>query len=812
MTEIDKNIATDDIQDDSYSLRDIVDMVIGNWMWFVVSIFACLLVAGFYIYKTPKTYSRFASILIKDSRRGNATASAFSELGSMKIIPNVDNEIAILSSKRLMTVVVKQLNLNIRYSSKGKIRTYDLYGSSPIDVAFVDGVDEQRCGFDVIPISASDFKVTKFVFPNGEDNSVIIGAVGDTVSTPVGRIVISAQPYMSKYIDKPITVRKNSVEVTALSYKNRVNASMLNKEASVIQLSLADVNPRRAEAILNKLMQAYQDDVMADKAQVLDITKKFINNRLSAVMAEVQSADKAVEQYKVANRLVDLQSQASQSLTESSRYRSEAIRVETQLSMVESVKDYVMDPQNDNQMIPFNVGVDNERISGIIGEYNEMLLNRNKLVANSGPNSPAVVDLNAKLNAKRQYILSSLGSLIDQLRISLQNAREQERLTSSQMASIPTQQSQYDDKLRQQSTKSEILLYLLNKQEENELARAVIDSDSRILDSAYGSPAPISPKTPIVLLLALVIGAALPFGVIILMNQLNTSVRGIKDIEGKINVPVLGDVPLYEGKSNKGIAVKEHGRDSVSEAFRMIRSNMNFMNVGGKQQVILVTSSNAGAGKTFVSTNLAMSLAISSKRVVVVDADMRKRTLTKMFGGRNLSSGLSKYLSDTGAGIDEMIMKSKLHDNLDMVFAGIQPPNPAELLLGERFGEFISELRKRYDYVILDSVPAMMVADAIIADRLCDLSIYVVREGLLDRRQLPDIERLRSEGKLHNMTLVLNGVRYMHRGYGYGYGYGYGMSEDEGRKKGFAESVSDFLRKQLMKSNILRKYVKKHTK
>lgn len=334
-------------------------------------------------------------------------------------------------------------------------------------------------------------------------------------------------------------------------------------------------------------------------------------------------------------------------LTESSKYRGEVIRIETQLSMVKSVKDYVMDPQNDNQMIPFNVGVENQQISTIIGEYNEMLLNRNKLVANSGPNSPAVVDLNVKLNAKRQYILSSLGSLIDQLEISLQNTRQQERLTSSQMASIPTQQSEYDDKLRQQNIKSEILLYLLNKQEENELARAIIDSDSRILDSAYGSPAPIAPRTSVILLMALVVGAALPFVVIVITSMLNTSVRGVKDIEGKINVPVLGDVPLYGGKSNMGIVVKEHGRDSVSEAFRMIRSNMNFMNVGGKQQVILVTSSNAGAGKTFISMNLAMSLAISSKKVVVVDIDMRKRTLTKMFGGRNVSDGVSKYLSDT---------------------------------------------------------------------------------------------------------------------------------------------------------------------
>jgi capsular exopolysaccharide synthesis family protein len=290
------------------------------------------------------------------------------------------------------------------------------------------------------------------------------------------------------------------------------------------------------------------------------------------------------------------------------------------------------------------------------------------------------------------------------------------------------------------------------------------------------------------MLLALIFGCAIPFGVIILLNVLNTSVRGRKDIEDALSVPLLGEVPQATVKQTKGFVVKANGKDSISEAFRMLRSNLSFMNVGSKKsQVIMITSTSASSGKTFTTLNLSFTLATSGKKVVIVDNDMRKRSLSKQIGGRSVAMGLSKYLSDDSVTVDELINPSKVHDNLDIIFAGLQPPNPAELLMGERLDQLIAELRERYDYIIIDSVPALMVADAIIADRVCDLSIYVIREGRMDRRMLPDVQRLADTKRLHNMSVILNGVRDMTKRYGYGYGYRYGYygytytyGEDEG--------------------------------
>ena len=304
----------------------------------------------------------------------------------------------------------------------------------------------------------------------------------------------------------------------------------------------------------------------------------------------------------------------------------------------------------------------------------------------------------------------------------------------------------------------------MNKREENELTKAIADNNARIIDPAYGSSTPVAPRSVIILFIALLFGLATPFGIIYLMEILDTTIRGRKDIEDKLSIPFLGDIPEYHGSTRQGtVVVRDNGRDSVSEAFRLIRSNLGFMSVkSGKLQIIMVTSSNPHAGKTFVTTNLAMTLALADKKVVIVDLDLRRRTLSKQMGQRDNRNGVSGYISGTIANLNDIVFQSGLHENLDIIFAGLQPPNPAEMLLSEKFDEFMADLRKRYDYVVIDSVPAMAVADALITDRLADLTIYVIREGLLDRRQLPDIEKLYREKKFHNMR------------------YGYG--EDESQK------------------------------
>ncbi len=758
-----------------YSLRDILEMVIANWYWFILSIGVCMMFAVYYVYKTPKVYQRSATIMIKDSRRGGSAAAIFADLSSMKAIPNVENEMFILGSKRLMEAVVDTLDLNVTYTISGKVRTHDLYDKTPFRVTFPGGLDWQAVKFTAVPIDSSKVKLTNFQLANQEsvDRTEIFAKPGEDTATPVGVVRVVPTAYYDSQSNQEITVCKFPLEQTALRYKNALKVSMAAKESSIILLTINDVNPKRAEDVLNGLMAAYDDDVREDKNIVLEATKEFIAQRIAEVALELEEIDRDAQSYSEKHNVVDLTSQTSLSLTEANKYRNEAIRIETQKMLVKSIREYMSDADHLWEVVP-TAGLDDAYIINTIAAYNEGLLQRRKLLDSSSDRNPVVQQLSSSLNSQRQAILSYIDNLLKQYEVSLKKAREQEEASTQQYMSAPMKHTGQMSIERRQAIKSEQYAYLLSKQEENELGRVASSSETRVIDFAYGSNTPVSPKTTLIMIIAFVLGCAIPFGVIIVLNLLNTTVRGRKDIEDALTIPMLGEIPQSSSKHNEGVIVKDNGKDAISEAFRMVRSSLNFMKVGSGCQVLMVTSTNASSGKTFTSLNLAYMLAASGKRVIVVDNDMRKRSLSKQLGGRSVTMGLSKYLSDESVGISELINNSKVHDNLDVIYAGLQPPNPAELLMGERWDAIIAELRTRYDYVVIDSVPALVVADAVIADRVCDLCLYIIREGRMDRRMLPDVQRMADSKRLHNMAVILNGVRDMTKRYGYGYGYRYG--------------------------------------
>ena len=363
----------------------------------------------------------------------------------------------------------------------------------------------------------------------------------------------------------------------------------------------------------------------------------------------------------------------------------------------------------------------------------------------------------------------------------MKSIQEQEQIARHKIASVPSQEKQVLSIARQQKIKEELYLYLLNKREENALNMAITESNARVIDAANGSDTPVSPKTMMILLAALAIGCVIPAAVIALIMLLNTTVRGRKDIEDNTTVPFLAGIPFKRNKAEGDIViVREGGRDSVSEAFRILRTNLDFM-VGGENnaKVIMLTSANPGSGKTFVSFNLAMTLALAGKKVLLLDVDLRKRSLSKRMHAEGI--GLTNYLSGRVNNIDELIMKDEFHECLDVIHAGPTPPNPAELLLSKRLDILVDEIRNRYDYIIIDSVPSMMVADASITARVTDITIYVIREGLMDRRQLADVERIYRGNAFKKLCILLNGVGMKQKryGYGYGYGYSYGYGEEE---------------------------------
>ena len=460
------------------------------------------------------------------------------------------------------------------------------------------------------------------------------------------------------------------------------------------------------------------------------------------------------------------------------------------------IKDYLLDPTHTNDLIPAAVAVSDPATNANIANYNETLIRRDKLLANSSTSNPMIQEIDSQLSAIRRSIIASIDNQIATLNIQLDNIRTQQNRAASRVSAIPRQEKQIQSITRQQKIKEELYLYLLNKREENEIALNVVEGNARIIDPAYGSGAPVAPLVSTILLTALLLGLAIPLGILYVIEILNTTIRGRKDLEEHLSVPFLGEVPLFKGNMDRGIVVRDHSTDAVSEAMRIIRSNMTFMKAKSERlQTIMITSSNPHAGKTFISSNLAMSLALTNKRVLIIDFDLRRRTLSKEFGQRHNRKGLSSYLAGTFTELNDIIFNSNMNANLDIIYAGPQPPNPAEMLMSEKLDKMIEVLKTRYDYVIFDAVPSMMIADAQIINRLADLTIYVVREGLLDRRQLPDIERLYTSGKFSNMSIILNGSSsnngygYRHGyGYQYGYGYHYGHTED-GEHKSKKKSI-----------------------
>lgn len=787
-----------------FSLTDFLHTIFKHWYWFVISIAICLAAATYYVKKTPKTYVRTATILVKDSRKGgNSDLIAFSDVAGVNTRKSVDNELVILRSNKLRHDVARRLRLDINYTDKVGLRPRNLYGISPIAMSIVNDNETDSFAFTLTIGADSTVSLTDFVGTGVNETaaeSVVKANLGDTIDSPIGPVIINPTLYYNKN-EKGHQIRVSKSSIAAASGLATVNVTLADKNSSIIAISKMDSNPRRAEDVINTLITCYEDDTKADKKRVSEATAAFISDRLALISGELGDVDEDVASFKQSHQMVSLESEAARNMSESDRFRMEGLQLENQIRMANFIKDYLLDPTHTNDLIPAAVAVSDAAINSNIATYNETLIRRDKLLANSSTSNPMIQEIDSQLSAIRRSIIASIDNQIATLNIQLDNIRTQENRATSRVSALPRQEKQIQSITRQQKIKEELYLYLLNKREENEIALNVVEGNARIIDPAYGSNAPVAPQVSTILLAALLLGLAIPLVILYVVEMLNTTIRGRKDLEQNLSIPFLGEVPIHKGSTDRGIAVRENSTDAVSEAMRIIRSNMSFMSVNNKRlQSVMVTSSNPHAGKTFISSNLAMSLALTGKRVILIDIDLRRRTLTKEFGQRHTRKGLSSYMAGTFTELDDIIFNSNMHANLDMIYAGPQPPNPAEMLLSEKLDQMIEELKQRYDYVIIDAVPSMMVADAQIINRLADLTIYVVREGLLDRRQLPDIERLYTTGRFRNMSIVLNGASaqngygYRH-GYGYGYGYGYGPNHESSKKKSVMNKIKKVTKK-----------------
>ena len=771
------------VTEQTITFQDIFEASVKHWHWFILSLLCFLGIGVFYLLKTSPVYHREATILVKDARKGGGASelAAFGDIAGIATRRNVDNELYVIQANRLMIEVVNRLNLATSYTTKSGLRKVDLYGKSPIATTFIDNLGGATCGFD-ITLGEDEVTISKLVRPQGPgvdekaDNRFTVTApYGDTISLPNGRLVINKTLYMSPdYIGRNIRCEKRSVQAVATRYRAATKMAVANKMSSIINLSLNDVSPQRAEDVLNTLIDVYNDDAVLDKQIIGEATAKFINERLQVISEELSVVDSNIKAFKSQNNIVDLRTETQLTSEEMARYEAEIAAANNQLSIAKYIKEYLSDSSNGTGLIPIAAfeGQSAALLATQISNYNDLLLRRDKLVAN-GENNPIIHNLDASISATRNAILASLTSHISALDIRLRNLEQQERRITGRIGSVPAKEQEFLSITRQQKIKAELYLYLLNKSEENAISLAITERTARIVDNAFGPSSPVSPNKTLIMLVMIIFGIGAPLAYIYLSMLLNTKVQGKHDIVKYTKIPYLGDIPVFTGNAQRSIAVRENSRDKVSEAFKILRTNMSFMSTESKQQVILITSSNAHAGKTFVSMNLGMTLAFSGNRVLMIDLDLRRRTLSKHMGQRSNPNGITKYISMHDTKVEDVISKSNLHENFDFIYAGLQPPNPAEMLMSSRLDSLIEECREKYDYILIDSVPALIIADALIISRVSDLSIYVVREGMLDRRQLPDINALYTENKLRNMCIVLNGASETRHSYGYGYRYQY---------------------------------------
>lgn len=768
------------------TLNDLLQLALSNWYWFIVSILFCGGVAFFYLQRTAPTFQRTATILVKDSRKGSgAEVTAFNDILGGIGRRSAENEVHILQSRKLMEHVVEKYDLATTYTTEGSLRTTDIYGRTPLLVKFLTAQPSDFGTFQYKIDKAGGVTLYDFYDeegPIGGENTRIKMEVGDTVTTPLGNITLIATPYLEQYGDKEVKVTKIPQNEATEMYRKRLNCQIADKLASVIAISMTDQVPLRAENVINGIIDAYNADAIDDKRAISNLTQEFITERLVSLSAELNLADSDIATFKQENRLYSPSEEVTLGAHELQQLRKDALSLEANREMAEYILAYIRDVDNPNALIPaatVSMSGASSALATQINQYNENVLQYDRLRSSSSQSNPIITDLEAQLADVRKAIESSLESHIEGLNLQIEQVNRQQNIADNKMHSSPTKEKELLSKARQQKVKEELYIYLLTKLEENALVGATAESSARVIDHAYGSNKPVSPRSSLIYLIAIVLGLAIPFAIIYIREMLNTTVRSRRDVEEALTAPFLGDIPKFNGKMHDSIIVKEDGRDAISEAFRMIRTNLNFMSIDNKIKVLMCTSSIPHSGKTFISLNLAATLAASGKRTVVVDIDLRRRTLTKSMGHRNNRRGLTAYLTNNIASINDIINKSEESPNLDFIFAGPQPPNPTEMLMSQRMEDFMNELRERYDYVIIDSTPAFAVADAIITDRLVDLTVYVIRQGNLDRRHLPDIETLYREKKFHNLSIVLNAVTYDRRTGGMTYGYDYYKSANE---------------------------------
>ena len=783
------------VQEDPITLRDLFSLCLDKWPWFILSLFITIGLAEAYLLMSPPLYTRYASLLIKEDGKGNRTLSSELnsdvELGLFTVNTNVNNEMISLQSPDLLLEVVKRLGIEVDYKTDGTFHKETLYGQSlPVKVQFRDLAYNDYCSLMITLRNDGRLLLSDIRLNNGKVvDSVYIVTIGKEVKTPVGRLTVTATPYFKQAVSHGMDIYiVRSALMSAVSYcKSRMSVKQSDEKSSIVDITYKDVVTQRADDFLNTLISAYNENWVKDKNRIAISTSEFINERLVVIEQELGHVDSDISSYKSSNLIPDVEAASDMYMNTANQANIQITDLNNQLYMARYIREHVNNKNSKDQLLPANSGINSSIIEQQIKEYNEKMLQRNSLVSNSSVENPLVMDFDKKLGEMRSAIVSSIDNQVNTLSTQIRGLRGIQGASTSRMASNPTQAKYLLSVERQQKVKESLYLFLLQKREENELSQAFTAYNTRVITSPTASSSSSDLLRRNILLLAIVLGLFIPTLIVFIRETLNTKVRGKRDIR-QLSVPFIGEIPLYGHRKKAKKAVEEYrllvkpkSRNLINEAFRVVRTNMEFM-VGageGKSCIVMITSANPGSGKTFLTINIATSFSIKEKRVIAIDLDMRRASLSEYVS--KPKTGIADYLAGRFEDWHEIVVPVADHDCLSVIPVGTIPPNPVELLFNKRLESLLKELRDEYDMVFVDCPPVDIVADASVISRWADQTIFVIRTGLMDRDLLPVVEGFYRDKRFTNMSILLNGTPMSshhygsHRyGYGYGYSYGYG--------------------------------------
>ncbi len=747
------------------------------WWLFVASFVGCVFCACFYLYIKRPVYQINSTILVSQDEDGGGMGAAIVKnlsLGSMS--SKVDDEILVVNALSLARDMVRELKLNRSYKlHTGFMKNIDMYNRTPITVDAPDAVFDtltysMKFRIKVDEAGKININVKKGMFKTLADVEATKFPV--TVKTIYGMYVVNSTSNYRKGEEVDLKVTVGGFQEVAEDYNEKISASIASKKSNGIQLLFEDVDVQRGKDILNKIVELYNRRCQADKDAMALNTGKFIDERLNIIYNDLSTSEADIEKYKRDNNLVDMQTDVATMYGRRNIGENSKTQLNTQYEIMKMVKEFVNDPKNDYTMIPFSVGQTSEA-GGPVDMYNQLVLERTKLASSAKANNITLKAMDEQLMLVRANVRKAVDKALDGLRIQIAQSSAVENKAQGKLGQIPAKEREFRQLYRQQAIKNELYTFLLQKREENALVLAATTPKGKIVDKAYAYSEPIAPKKGLVLFIGVFFGLLIPVVILYIKNLFTTKFSSQEELEGIVNAPVLGEV--CHNRHRSSLVVREGKTSSIVELFRLLRNNVQFMLPNDNNNVMLVTSSISGEGKSFVSLNLAASFALLGKKVALVGMDIRSPKLAEYLSIKS-TPGVTTYLAKKDVQLADIVQHSSDVKNLDIYVSGPIPPNPSELLLSDRTKQLIDELRAEYDCVILDSAPIAMVSDSFSLSPFSDLVVYVTRANYTKRSLIKYFNTVMARGQIKNAGVIINDSNPK---MSQGYGYGYGSKDDE---------------------------------